>query len=131
LQGKHAVNHVLTPEPHELRLLAIQRQRINVLGRDDGAQERGRGLRFREDMGRRRRGLDALPAAGTAVPVADVLEYPQLGRYEVELLGCFLTDSLKPGAIVIAELVRFGEIVNDLNARQVRRNFLFARSFLH
>jgi hypothetical protein len=30
-------------------------------------QERGRGLRFREDMGRHRRGLDALPEAIFAV----------------------------------------------------------------
>jgi hypothetical protein len=102
----------------EHRLLAVQRQRIDVLRHGDVGQQPGRSQALGDRLWRYRSDLDAGLALRARVLRPDVAQYLDRGGNDLELFGHFVTDGFERVAIESADLFVFGQIVDDFNARQ-------------
>jgi len=114
-------------DARELRLLAVKRCAIDVLGRGDMCKQRGCRIALGKQLRRCRSKPHALLATGAAVLQAHMSDDLQLRRHVVQLLGLFIADHLKGAAIVRAALVALGQIMNDFDARQFLRQRFASR----
>ena len=117
----------VTPDRAELAGEPVDRDVVGELGGDDVGQQAGAAqpLRDRPDLGGAG-GLDTLlhrhgcrVAVPAGVTLLDGAEDEEPGRFQVELLGRLLPDACPRPAAARAQLLRLGQVVDDLAAFEV------------
>jgi len=107
----------------------VQRHAIDLLGAGDEGEQAGACLALRDGLRRHRRSAKLLGTARAAVLHPAVAQHPEARRHHVELLAGLLGEGLEPRAIVRTHPLGLGQLVHDVDARQVlgQRTALAAR----